>query len=83
MALVCVGVFFVATVFVLGEREHPAHALTPRETEVLGLLARGRSVPYIRDALCISRQTAATHAKRIYAKLGVHSKQELIDLVAR
>ncbi|MEF9876291.1 MAG: helix-turn-helix transcriptional regulator, partial [Gordonibacter sp.] len=55
--------------------------LTPRETEVLGLLARGRSIPYVRDALFISKETAATHAKHIYAKLGVHSRQELIDLV--
>ncbi len=55
--------------------------LTPREVEVFGLLARGRSVPYIRDALVISRETAATHTKHIYAKLGVHSRQELIDLV--
>lgn len=57
------------------------HHLTPRETEVFALLAQGRSVPYIRDALVISKETAATHAKRIYAKLGVHSRQELIDLV--
>lgn len=55
--------------------------LTPRETEVLGLLARGRSIPYVRDALFISKETAATHAKHIYAKLGVHSRQDLIDLV--
>lgn len=54
--------------------------LTPREKEVLGLLARGRSVPYIRDVLFISKETAATHVKRIYAKMGVHSRQELIDL---
>lgn len=58
-----------------------AHKLTPRETEVFGLLAQGRSVPYIRDALFISRDTAATHTKHIYAKLDVHSRQELIDLV--
>lgn len=57
------------------------HHLTPRETEVFALLAQGRSVPYIRDALVISKETAATHAKRIYAKLGVHSRQDLIDLV--
>lgn len=57
------------------------HRLTPRETEVFALLARGRSVPYIRDELIISRETAATHAKHIYAKLGVHSRQELINLV--
>ena len=55
--------------------------LTPREAEVFALLARGRSIPFIRDELVISRDTAATHAKHIYAKLGVHSRQELIDLV--
>ena len=55
--------------------------LTPRETEVFDLLARGRSIPYVRDALVISKETAATHAKHIYAKLDVHSRQELIDLV--
>ena len=57
------------------------YKLTPRETEVFGLLAHGRSIPYVRDALFISRDTAATHAKHIYAKLDVHSRQELIDLV--
>lgn len=60
-----------------------AHRLTPRETEVFALLAQGRSIPYIRDELIISRETAATHAKHIYAKLGVHSRQELIDLVQK
>lgn len=55
--------------------------LTPREAEVFALLAQGRSIPYIRDELIISRETAATHAKHIYAKLDVHSRQELIDLV--
>lgn len=58
------------------------HGLTRRESEVFSLLARGRSIPYVRDALVISRETAATHAKHIYAKLDVHSRQELIDMVA-
>ena len=44
-------------------------------------LARGRSQAYIRDALFLSKNTVATHTRRLYAKLGVHSKQELIDLV--
>lgn len=57
------------------------NGLTPREVEVFDLLVRGRSVPYIRDALFISKETAATHVKHIYAKLGVHSRQEVIDLV--
>ena len=55
--------------------------LTAREHEVLILLAQGRSNPYIRDALSISLDTAGTHVKHVYAKLGVHSRQELIDLV--
>lgn len=57
------------------------HGLTPRETEILNLLAHGRSIPYIRDELVISKNTAITHVKHIYAKLGVHNKQELLDLV--
>ena len=65
------------------ERLAERHRLTPREVEVFMLLAQGRSIPYIRDELIISRETAATHAKHIYAKLGVHSRQELIDLVQK
>lgn len=55
--------------------------LTERETDILMLLARGRSQPYIRNEFFLSKNTVASHVKRIYAKLGVHSKQELIDLV--
>lgn len=54
--------------------------LTPRETEVFALLMKGRSVPYIRDELVVSRETVATHVKHIYAKANVHSRQELLDL---
>lgn len=53
--------------------------LTKRETEVALLLREGRSLRFIQSALFISEGTARTHVKRIYAKLGVHSKQELID----
>lgn len=56
-------------------------SLSKRETEVFNLLACGRSRPYIRDALFLSKNTVATHVKHIYAKLGIHSQQELIDLV--
>jgi DNA-binding CsgD family transcriptional regulator len=55
--------------------------LTAREAEVLGLLARGRNVPFIEEALCISRNTVKTHIRHIYAKADLHSQQELIDLV--
>lgn len=55
--------------------------LSAREAEVCEYLARGRSQAYIRDALFLSKNTVATHVKRLYVKLGVHSKQELIDMV--
>ena len=53
--------------------------LTKRETEVASLLLEGRSLRIVQQELFISEGTARTHAKRIYAKLGIHSKQELID----
>lgn len=57
------------------------HGLSPREREVLGYLVRGRSLPYIREQLVLSKNTIDTHAKNLYRKLDVHSRQELIDLV--
>ncbi len=59
-----------------------AGGLSARETEVLGYLARGRSQPYIRDELVLSKNTVASHVKHIYQKLDVHSRQELLDLFA-
>ncbi len=55
------------------------HGLTKREIEVAALLLEGRSLRRIQTVLFISEGTAKTHVKHIYAKLGVHTKQELID----
>lgn len=57
------------------------YGLSPREADVLELLARGRDVPYIAEELVISKNTVRSHTKNIFAKTGVHSRQELIDLV--
>ncbi|WP_245864892.1 helix-turn-helix transcriptional regulator [Eggerthella timonensis] len=57
------------------------YRLSRREAEVLDLLARGRDVPYVAEELVISKNTVRTHTKSIFAKTGVHSRQELIDLV--
>lgn len=57
--------------------------LTTREREVFVLLAHGRNGRYIMDHLIISRNTAKSHIKHIYSKLGVHSHQELIDLATQ
>ncbi len=58
-----------------------AHGLSNRETEIFLMLAQGRSRPYIRDSLYLSKNTVATHIRHIYEKLDIHSQQELIDLV--
>ena len=55
--------------------------LTEREREVFGLLARGRNARYIQETLVVSYNTVKTHGSHVYAKLGVHSQQELIDVV--
>ena len=57
------------------------YRLSDRESEVMELIARGNTVANIAAKLSVSENTVRTHAKRIYAKLDIHSKQELIDLV--
>ncbi len=57
------------------------HGLTPRETEIFEMLARGRNGRFIMDHFVISRNTAKSHIKHVYSKLDVHSQQDLIDLV--
>lgn len=59
------------------------HGLSKREAEVLPLALRGRTAERIAGELCIAKSTADTHLRRIYGKVGVHSRQELIDLGER
>lgn len=54
--------------------------LTRRETEILGYLVRGRTLPYIADALFVTTGTVKTHTVHIYRKLQVNSRQKLLDL---
>jgi DNA-binding CsgD family transcriptional regulator len=57
------------------------YRLTPREEEILAILATGRSQAYVQQALVIAPGTATTHIAHIYQKLGIHSRSELLDLV--
>jgi DNA-binding CsgD family transcriptional regulator len=67
----------------MGEQtaESPARSLTAREQQVAYLLAHGKTIEAIARELIISTNTAKSHVRTIYTKLGVHSKQELIDLL--
>jgi DNA-binding CsgD family transcriptional regulator len=56
------------------------HDLTPREREVLALLADGRSDGEIADALFISKKTASVHVASIKGKLGASSRVEMAML---
>ena len=58
-----------------------ARGLSPREGEVLLLLAQGRSRTFIQSELFLADGTVKTHIRHIYQKLDVHSKQELISLI--
>ena len=55
--------------------------LSERETEIMTLFAKGRNLAYIQEQLCLSKSTVSTHRQHIYQKLGVHSSQEMIDLI--
>ena len=55
-------------------------ALTPREIEILRLLARGRQTVAIAKELTISGNTVRTHLQNIFAKLGAHSKLEAVTI---
>jgi DNA-binding CsgD family transcriptional regulator/tetratricopeptide (TPR) repeat protein len=59
-----------------GQPGAAAPGLTPRELEVLRLVAAGRSNGQIAEALFISRKTASVHVSNILAKLGVHTRTE-------
>ena len=59
-----------------------ADRLSDREHEILQLLARGRQNKEIVNELGISPSTVATHIRRIYEKLQVHSRAEAVGKFA-
>ena len=55
--------------------------LSPRQWEVLQRLLRGERVPGIARALFLSPSTVRNHLTSIFAKVGVHSQEELIQRI--
>jgi PAS domain S-box-containing protein len=54
------------------------HVLTPRQLEILQLLADGRSTAQIADELFLSRTTVRNHIARLLANLGVHTRVQAV-----
>jgi DNA-binding CsgD family transcriptional regulator len=59
-----------------------AAVLTPREAEVLGLLAQGRTNKQVGAELYISEKTASVHVSNIIAKLGASGRTEAVAIAA-
>lgn len=57
--------------------------LSEREVEVLSLYALGWTQKRVAEELFISPGTAHAHIKRIYAKTGLHSRQEILDYMEK
>lgn len=66
--------------------QHPLHphvTLSPREKEIVRLVAKGLPSKGIADALHVSLWTVATHLRRIFAKLDVSSRAEMVAYALR
>jgi DNA-binding NarL/FixJ family response regulator len=59
-----------------GVARDAALRLTPREEEVLGLVAKGYANKEIADKLAVTYETIRDHLKKVYNKLHVHSRTE-------
>lgn len=65
------------------EQEPPADDLTPREQEVLTLIAQGLSNGEIADQLFISAKTVDRHRENIMRKLNLHNRVDLVKYALR
>ena len=57
-------------------------ALTPRERQILALVAEGKTNGHIADELCIAHGTVRRHLENAYAKLGVHTRTAAVRAAA-
>jgi len=57
--------------------------LSPRERDVLGLLARGYTNAEIAQQLMVSLRTVESHRANLRSRLGIHSRAELVDAARR
>ena len=66
--------------FVLNEARVRELALTPRELEILGLIASGLSNREIAEKIFVSENTVKTHSSRLFDKLGARRRTQAVQL---
>jgi DNA-binding NarL/FixJ family response regulator len=66
-----------------GDEHAPSHELTPRQREVLQLLAEGRSMKEVASVLNLAPRTVAFHKYRMMEQLRVKSTAELIQYAVK
>lgn len=65
--------------FTVNEGRQRELAITPRELEILGLLAQGLSAKEMAVALFVSENTVKTHTARLFDKLGVNRRIKAVE----
>jgi two-component system nitrate/nitrite response regulator NarL len=64
-------------------KQHDAPALTPREQEILHMIAAGKSLPQISKELYLGLTTVKTHVQHLYEKLGVSDRAAAVASAMR
>ena len=64
-------------------RGDPPHKLSPREREVVGLLAEGLSEKEVATRLDIATSTVNTHLQHLMQKLGLHDRFHVVEWAVR
>ena len=75
-----VGVFGQVSDLVEEPQPHPELHLTPRQSEVLRLLERGRTTTQIAEELHLSRETVRNHVRHLLHAVGAHSRLEAVAI---
>ena len=70
----------VAGPFVLDQARLSELGITPRELEILGLIASGLSNREIAERLCVSENTVKTHSSRLFDKLGAKRRTQAVQI---
>jgi DNA-binding CsgD family transcriptional regulator len=66
--------------FVLDEGRVRELAITPRELEILGLIAAGLSNREIAERLFVSENTVKTHSRRLFEKVGAKRRTQAVQI---